>query len=64
MSVVVAADVEFGIFCVNLGFFPIGVKRNLEFTQTIPTPVDAFVLWHIINIFFMVTFPCDKYHMS
>ena len=64
MSVVVEADLGFGNFCVNLRFFPTGVKRNLEFTQIIPTPVDVFILWHNKNRLSMGKFPSDKCHMS
>ena len=49
---------------VNLRFFPTSIKRNLEFTQIISTPVDVFILWHNINRLFMVKVPCDKYHVS
>ena len=42
----VKADVGFENFCVNLIFFPTGVERKLEFTQTIPTPVDVLIFWH------------------
>ena len=64
MSVPGEAGLGFGNFCVDLRFFPTGVGRNLEFTQTIPTPIDVFLVWHNINRLFMVKFLCDKYNMS
>ena len=44
--VFIGADVGFGNLGVNLRFFLTGVGRNLEFTYTIPTPVD--VTSHVI----------------
>ncbi len=64
MSVVVKADVGFWNFHVNLSLFPSGVKRNLDFTQIIPTPADVFVLWHNTNKVYMGKFACNKFYMS